>query len=53
MMTTTLASTSNQTTKVKRSREGGFNVNFSFWFLFCDGTFFSLHIFVKPKKFFF
>ncbi len=52
-MTTTLASTSNQTTKVKRPKEGGFCVTFSFWFLFCGGTFFFFHIFVKPRKFFF
>jgi hypothetical protein len=33
MMTTTLPLIANQTTKVKRPREGGFCVTFSFWVL--------------------
>jgi hypothetical protein len=41
MMTTTLASTSNQTTEVKRPREGGFYVTFLFGFCFVVGPFFS------------
>jgi hypothetical protein len=49
-MTTTPTSTINKTTKVKRSREGGFCVIF-FGFCFVVGFFF-LYVSVKPKKFF-
>jgi len=49
MMTTTLASICNKTTKVKRPREGGFSIN-CFWVLFCGGSFIFLCISVKPKK---
>ncbi len=52
MMTTTQASTSYQIMKVKRPREGGFCVTFSFWVLFCDGSFFPLCL-CEPRKFFF
>jgi hypothetical protein len=43
-MTTTLTSTCNKTTKVKRLKEDGFCVFcFSFvWVLFCGGYFFRL-----------
>jgi hypothetical protein len=53
MMMTTQASMGNQTMKAKRPREGGFCATFSFlgfvswWVLF-----FSLYVFVKPRKFF-
>jgi len=49
MMITTLASICNNTTKVKRPREGGFSINY-FWVLFCGGSFIFLYISVKPKK---
>jgi hypothetical protein len=39
-------------TKVKRSKEGGFCVTFSFSVLFCDRSFFFLYIFNKPIIFF-
>ncbi len=52
MMITTPASTSNQTTKVKRPMEGGFCVIFSFWVLFCDeSSFFSLCFFQTQNVF--
>jgi hypothetical protein len=53
MMTTTLASRGNQTTKVKRPKEGGFCVTFSFWVLFFDGSFFFLYVSIKFRNFFF
>ncbi len=52
-MTTTLTATCNQTTKVKRPREGGLCVTFSFWVLFCGRCFFTFYVFIKPVKFFF
>ncbi len=39
MMITTLASTGNQTMKVKRRREGEFCVTLFFWVLFCGESF--------------
>jgi hypothetical protein len=53
MMTTTLASIGNQTTKVKRPREGGFYVTFFFWFLFVVGLFFSFTFLSSLKISFF
>jgi len=44
-------STGTPTTKVKRPREGGYCVTFSFWVLFCGGSFFFLYVFIKFKKF--
>ncbi len=50
-MTTTLASTSNKTMKVKKVKGRWVLCKF-FWVLFCGGSFSFLYIFVKPKKFF-
>jgi hypothetical protein len=49
MMKTTPTSTSNQTTKVKRPREGGFCVFFSLvlWLVLFS------YVFVKPKNIFY
>jgi hypothetical protein len=38
-LASTLASTGNQTMKVRRPKEGGFCVTFSLWVLFCGGFF--------------
>ncbi len=52
MMIITATSTGNQTTKVKRPKEGGFCVTFSFWVLFCGGSFFSFTFMSSTKSFF-
>jgi hypothetical protein len=52
MMTITPASTGTPTMNVKRPKEGGFYVTFSFWVLFCGGSFFFLYVSIKLKKFF-
>ncbi len=48
MMTTIPTSTCNQTMEVKRPREGGFCGTPFFGVLFYGGSFFFLHVFVKP-----
>ncbi len=51
MMTTTPTSTSNQTTRVKRPREGGVCVILFFlWVLFCGRFFFSPLCFYQSQK---
>jgi hypothetical protein len=50
MMTITPTSPSTPTMKVKRPREGGFCVTFSFWVLFCGGSYFSFMLVSSPKK---
>ncbi len=52
MMTTTPTSIGTPTTKVKRPREGGFCVTFSFWVLFCGWSFFSFMFLSSPKVFY-
>jgi hypothetical protein len=49
---TTQASMGNQTLNMKRPREGGFCATFFLGGLFYGGSFFSLYVFVKPRKFF-
>lgn len=52
-MTTTPTLTGNQTTKVKRPKEGGICVIlFFFRVLFCGRFFFPLYVSIKLKKFF-
>jgi hypothetical protein len=50
MMTTTPTSSGNQTTKVKRPKEGGFCVTFYFWVLFCGKSFFFPLCFCQAQK---